>query len=132
MTTKRDAVLHVPPETVRQPPKCDRGCNAACRACAECGTHFLIDPEQWRKMFCSDQCRVARTNRATVRGRTLVELVMAERITRSGTARDKETGKAARQMSRRLMDRWYQEDKKAGRMAADQFIALRRKLGFLD
>lgn len=83
-------------------------------------------------MFCSDAHRNAYHNRQTVRGRKLVPLVMAERVTRSGYCRDKATGILARQKSRQLMDFWNREDREAGRMAADEYIATRQKLGLND
>lgn len=101
------------------------------RRCPEC-LEPVDTSKDWRKMFCSDAHRTAYHNRQTVRGRKLVPLVMAERITRSGWCRDKDTGKLARQKSRRLMDLWNHEDREAGRMAADEYIAVRQRLGLND
>jgi hypothetical protein len=101
------------------------------RRCPECLVP-VDTSKDWRKLFCSNEHRTAYHNRQTVRGRKLVPLVMAERITRSGWCRDKETGKLARQKSRQLMDRWNREDREARRMPADEYIAVRERLGFND
>jgi hypothetical protein len=120
--TERDAVLHAAPAN---------GNGKKPRRCAECGAPVDTSKE-WRKMFCSNEHRTAYHNRQTVRGRKLVPLVMAERITRSGYCRDKATGILARQKSRHLMDLWVREDREAGRMPADEYVALRERLGFND
>lgn len=117
-------VLHGPPEN-------GNGNGKRPRLCPECLAP-VDTSKDWRKMFCCDQHRNAYHNRQTVRGRKLVPLVMAERITRSGWCRDKDTGKLARQRSRRLMDHWNLEDREAGRMAADEYIAVRQRLGLND
>lgn len=83
-------------------------------------------------MFCCEPHRTAFHNRQLKRGRTLVVLCMAERVTRSGYCRRKATGILARQRSRRLMDRWHQEDTQAGRMAMDEYLETRNRLGFQD
>lgn len=101
------------------------------RRCPECLAP-VDTSKDWRKMFCSDAHRTAYHNRQTVRGRKLVPLVMAERITRSGYCRDKDTGKLARQKSRQLMDLWAREDREAGRMAPDEYVAVRQRLGLND
>jgi hypothetical protein len=134
MTTERSlqgAVLHGPPETGTGAPRGDPATAGTGRRCPEC--RALVDTSaDWRKMFCSEAHRVAFHNRATVRGRKLVPLVMAERITRSGYCRDKATGILARQRSRQLMDKWAQDDRAAGRMAMDDYVATRERLGFHD
>ncbi len=101
------------------------------RACPECSAR-VDTSKDWRVMFCSSEHRTAFHNRQTVRGRKLVPLVMAERITRSGYCRDKGPGILARQRSRQLMDLWNKEDREAGRMPMDCYVALREKLGFND
>jgi hypothetical protein len=101
------------------------------RQCPEClgAVNTVMD---WRKMFCSDAHRVAFHNRQTVRGRKLVPLVMAERLTRGGDRRYKRagTGIVARHRARRLIAQWAAEDKAAGRMAMDAYVELRERLGF--
>jgi hypothetical protein len=83
-------------------------------------------------MFCCEDHRKAFHNRQLIRGRKLVVLCMAERVTRSGYCRRKQTGIEARQRSRRLMDAWHKEDMTAGRMAMDDYLAIRTRLGFQD
>jgi len=80
-------------------------------------------------MFCCAEHRIAHANRMTVRGRRLTAVAMAARITRDGSARDKGAGKSARRISRQLMDQWIKEDREAGRMPADEYHALRGRLG---
>jgi hypothetical protein len=116
-----DAVLHAAPGNGTKAP----------RRCPECLAP-VDTSKDWRKLFCSNEHRTAYHNRQTVRGRKLVPLVMAERITRSGYCRDKATGILARQKSRQLMDLWNREDREAGRMPADAYIAIREALGFND
>ena len=81
-------------------------------------------------MFCCSLHQQAFNDRQRVRGRQLAPLAMAERITRSGSCRDKQTGIRARRDSRRLMDKWVVEDRAAGRMPADEYIAQRLRMGF--
>lgn len=83
-------------------------------------------------MFCTEEHRLAFHNRQLKRGRKLVVLAMAERVTRSGERRRKATGILARQRSRRLLDQWHQEDKAAGRMIMDEYLETRERLGFHD
>lgn len=83
-----------------------------------------------RNMFCCSAHRVAWHNRATVRGRVLVPLIMAARVTRDGTRGNRrETGKRAASDARRLMQRYAEEDREAGRMPPDEYAALRNRLG---
>lgn len=109
-----------------------KGSSAQLIRCPEC----LTVRERGRSgMFCCTDHKTAFFNRQTVRGRVLVPLVMAERVTRSGTRRDTQTGITARRDSRMLMDRWTREDRTAGRMAMDDYLAQRRRIGsfsFLD
>jgi hypothetical protein len=125
-----DAMLHGPPETGRGAP---RGApeEHAQRRCPECLGAVDIAAD-WRKMFCCEDHRKAFHNRQLIRGRKLVVLCMAERVTRSGDRRLKATGILARQRSRRLMDQWHQEDVAARRMAMDVYLEIRNRLGFQD
>lgn len=117
-------MLHEAP----QMPQERKAAVSRCRRCPECLE--ALEGASPRQMFCSAAHKQAFHNRQTVRGRQLVPLVMAERVTRSGSCRDKATGKKARQDSRRLMDRWNAEDRAAGRMAMDEYVALRIRFGF--
>ncbi len=125
------AVLHGPPETGTTAPSGAEG-SIDTRPCPECLAPIPRSGPRWRKLFCCDAHRVAWNNRMTVRGRVLTPLVMAERVTRSGSCRDKGAGKKARQQSRRLMDQWARDDREAGRMASDTYFAIRDRLGFND
>lgn len=125
-----DAMLHGPPETGTGAPRGGIEEHVH-RRCPEClgPVDTSLD---WRKMFCSEEHRKAFHNRQLIRGRKLVVLCMAERITRSGYCRRKATGILARQRSRRLMDRWAREDRDEGRMAMDEYLETRERLGFHD
>ena len=93
--------------------------------CPECGADVKRGA-----MFCSNDHKTAFHNRMTVRGRVLAPLAMAVRLTRGGTRRAADAGKWARGEAEQQMDRWSAEDRAAGRMAADDYIALRIKKGF--
>jgi hypothetical protein len=123
-------VLHGPPETGTGAPRGAPSEHVG-RKCPEClgAVDTSLD---WRKMFCCEDHRKAFHNRQLIRGRKLVVLCMAERVTRSGYCRRKQTGIEARQRSRRLMDAWHKEDMTAGRMAMDDYLAIRTRLGFQD
>jgi hypothetical protein len=124
------AMLHGPPETGAGAPRGAAEDHVG-RKCPECLGH--VDTRlDWRKMFCCEDHRKAFHNRQLIRGRKLVVLCMAERVTRSGDRRRKATGILARQRSRRLMDHWHQEDRAAGRMAMDEYLETRNALGFQD
>lgn len=95
-----------------------------CRRCPECLTETKAP-----KTFCSPEHKAAYHNRQTVRGRVLTPLRMASRITRGGTRRDIEIGKQARAQDERLVQRWIEEDRAAGRMAADDYLRQSIALG---
>ncbi|TZG26474.1 hypothetical protein [Sphingomonas montanisoli] len=61
-------------------------------------------------------------DRLRIRGRQLAPLAMADRITRNGRSRDAEIGKEARLSSQRLIARWIEEDRAAGRMMMDDYV----------
>jgi hypothetical protein len=123
--------------TTHEPPESGKGAPRGSvleqigRKCPECMGRVDTSAD-WRKMFCCEEHRKAFHNRQLIRGRKLVVLCMAERVTRSGYCRRKSTGIEARQRSRRLMDAWHKEDKAAGRMAMDDYLAIRTRLGFQD
>lgn len=124
-------VLHDPPESGPGAPRGEPAAAGSGRRCPEC-LGAVDTSKDWRKMFCSEPHRAAFHNRQLKRGRTLVVLCMAERITRSGWCRRKAAGILARQRSRRLMDRWAREDREEGRMAMDEYFETRERLGFHD
>lgn len=76
-------------------------------------------------LFCSKAHRTAFQQRSRQRGRQLLIYAMADRLTRSGSAGDaeaRETGKAARLVTQRLIAKWAAEDKAAGRMSAVAYL----------
>ena len=96
--------------------------------CPECGQPFApVHPNQ---MFCSTPHRKDFLNRQTVRGAVLTPLVMAARITRGGSRNDIGTGVRARQDAEHLINKWVDEDRKAGRMSMVDYVALRYRKGF--
>lgn len=116
------AVLHKQPETAREPKTPLRG------HCPEC--MGLITAVQPRQLFCSAEHKAAFHNRATVRGRVLTPLVMADRITRGGSAGDVTTGRRARRDAQRLIDSWARDDREAKRMSMVDYVCLRLAKGF--
>jgi hypothetical protein len=133
------AVLHAPPLAAHTAPIAAEGSHTPAtgakgsRRCPECLA--AVKPSAgagFRNMFCCPEHRVAYHNRATVRGRVLVPLVMAARLTRDGSRGDTVTGKRAARQARTLMQRYAEEDRAGGRMPADEYAALRHRLGFDD
>jgi hypothetical protein len=103
------------------------------RRCVECLGPVDTSRDE-RKMFCSDAHRTAFHNRQTVRGRKAMPLLIAERITRGGDRRYPRAavGIAARKRARALIAQWVAEDKAANRMAMDEYVELRMRLGLTD
>ncbi len=96
--------------------------------CPECGSVYArIHPNQ---MFCTPVHSKAFNNRLLKRGQSLTPLSMAARITRGGWCGDTATGIKARQMAEQLIARYVAEDKAAGRMRMDHYVALRIRKGF--
>lgn len=125
-----DAMLHAPPESGPGAPRGGAEEHSG-RRCPEC-LGPVDTTMDWRKIFCSQAHRMAFHNRQLIRGRKLVVPAIAERITRSGTARRKAAGILARQRNRQMMDQWVKDDRAAGRMAMDEYFELRERLGFHD
>jgi hypothetical protein len=96
--------------------------------CPECGE--LFDRVHPRQLFCTGDHKQTFANRIVVRGKMLVPLDMAQRITRGGSRGDIATGRRARQDREMLLDRWAAEDREAGRMSMVDYMALRYALGF--
>jgi hypothetical protein len=123
-------VLHDPPATgqgaPRGAPEEHKG-----RRCPEClgAVDTSLD---WRKMFCCEGHRKDFHNRQLIRGRKLVVLAMAARITRGGHRRRIGAGRVARRRAEHLLDQWWMEDRKAGRMSMDEYLEIRHGLGFQD
>ena len=112
------AVLHAPSETA-----VGREC-----PCPECMALFV--PTQPGQLFCSGAHRAAWNNRATVRGRVLTPLAIVARLTRNGTRGDRQTGQSAGHHANTLILRWRDEDREAGRMPWEDYLARRYRLGF--
>jgi hypothetical protein len=94
------------------------------RLCAECLAPLTgVQPGT---LFCTKTHRKAFQQRMRVRGRQIQPFVMADRMTRSGTAgtpEAREVGKAARVVTQRLVALWVAEDKAAGRMPMVDYVA---------
>lgn len=124
-------MLHAPPESGPGAPRGDPATVGKGRRCPEC--MGLVDTEKdWRKMFCCAAHRLAFHDRQLKRGRSLVVPAIADRITRSGTRRQRAAGRKARQRKERLIQQWINEDREAGRMAMDDYFELTDRLGFYD
>ncbi|MBB5684332.1 hypothetical protein [Sphingobium boeckii] len=96
--------------------------------CPEClATFESVSP---RQLFCSAAHKAAFHNRQTVRGRQLVPLVMAARLTRGGTRGNVVAGRKARRDGDFLMQRWADDDRREGRMSMIDYFALRDRKGF--
>ncbi len=117
------SMLHAPSQTVDESKAVWAG-----HHCPECLTAFVAGHP--RQLFCSAAHRDRFHNRATVRGRSLVPLQMAARLTRGGSRRDTATGIRARQDCERLLDRWNADDRSEGRMPMDAYVRLRLAKGF--
>jgi hypothetical protein len=101
------------------------------RTCPEC--RKLFEPKVVNQLFCSPAHNTIWNNRQTKRGRVLTPYGMVARITRDGTRGSperREVGKAAAASFRKLIQRYRDEDRKAGRMEWTDFMILRIKLGF--
>lgn len=96
--------------------------------CPECGKPFA--PTHPNQMFCTTPHRKDFLNRQTVRGAKLTPLVMASRITRGGSRGDTLTGKRARQDAEYLINKWVDDDRRAGRMSMVDYVALCFRKGF--
>lgn len=96
--------------------------------CPECLAAFARrHPGQ---LFCTPAHRDQWNNRAAVRGRVLTPLAIVTRATRGGSRGDTETGRKARQHHDRLVQRWVEEDRAAGRMDWPTYLRLRYRGGF--
>lgn len=101
------------------------------RTCPECGK--LFEPRVVNQLFCTPQHNAAWNNRATMRGRTLTPVSMVARITRDGTRgtpEQREVGRRAASSHRRMIQRFRDEDRAAGRMEWADYMILRIRHGF--
>lgn len=86
------------------------------RKCAECGERF--DVKQAKQIFCCNRCRDTYHNRMGKRGKVIAPLVMAYRVKRAD-----EVAKRAHLDYCRMVADFNEEDKLAGRMSANAFMA---------
>lgn len=83
--------------------------------CSECGERFTL--KQAKQTFCCPAHKLAFHNRSAKRGKQLVPLLMAWRGGRST-----KTAKAAFNEACRLISKFSEEDKAAGRPTAHEFV----------
>lgn len=101
------------------------------RPCPECAK--LFEPNVVNQLFCTSAHTTAWNNRATARGRVLTPLSIVARVTRNGTRGTPEARAAGREASHlhnQLIQRYRDEDRKAGRMEWPEYMARRLRLGF--
>ena len=99
------------------------------RQCPECMGGFK--PRQAGTLFCCPAHKRTWNNRWTVRGSQLAQYAAVARITRDGSrgsAEDRATGKRAAAIMRRLIQRFRDEDRAAGRMWLPAFMRDRLKV----
>lgn len=121
------SLLQAPAQTAAQRQSADPAPHGRA-TCPECLTAF--DPRHPGQLFCAPAHRDAWNNRATVRGRVLTGLAIVVRVTRGGSRGDTATGQRARRDHDRLIQRWIEEDRAAGRMPWPTYMARRYALGF--
>ena len=85
--------------------------------CNECAAIFA--PARAGQVFCSKECKIAFSNRETVRGRSVVTMMRAWRKTRGKG----DTAKKAFFEVCRQLDAWNSEDLKAGRVNPETHVA---------
>lgn len=100
------------------------------RTCPECSTAFVAP--QPGQLFCCLVHKRAYNNRWLKRGAVLAPLQAAARATRGGTRGDKATGARARCDADRLIQRWRDEDREAGRVPVVEYMATRYRLGLVE
>lgn len=101
------------------------------RPCPECMA--LFEPGVVNQLFCCPEHNAAWNNRATKRGRVLTPLSMVARITRNGTRgspEDRRAGREASNAHNKLIQKYRDEDRKAGRMPWPEYLSRRIKHGF--
>lgn len=101
------------------------------RTCPECSK--LFEPKVVNQLFCKPQHNADWNNRQTARGRVLTPYAIIARIHRDGsrgTPEQREVAKRAAASFRRLVQRYRDEDREAGRMPWADFMILRIRLGF--
>jgi len=103
------------------------------RTCPEC--RKLFEPKVRNQLFCEPQHNTDWNNRAGARGKVLTPLAAVARMTRNGTqgpAELRELGRRASNRQNQLIREWRDEDRKAERMDAGEFLRMRVKFGLFD
>lgn len=99
------------------------------RDCPECMTRF--SPRQANTLFCCPAHKRAWNNRWTVRGSQLAQYDAVARLTRDGSRgspEDRAVGKRASGIRHRLIQRFRDEDRDAGRMPLPRFMRERLRV----
>lgn len=78
--------------------------------CDECGA--VYEPRKAGQRFCSTTCGKAFNNRRMVRGAALLDVLLTDYTNRQHPMRKSGT---FQKVARRLLSRWMEEDRKAGR-----------------
>lgn len=116
------AVLDRPPETAQErrtpdvPPMLGH-------PCPECMQGFKA--RSWQQLFCCPAHKRTYNNRWLKRGAVLAPFAAAARATRDGTRGRKSVGRSASIDANRLLQRWADEDRAAGRMNVVDYMGLR-------
>lgn len=124
------AVLDSSAENARDEASATIGSTAASARCAECMSPF--QRVQSAQLFCCREHKRAYNNRWLKRGAVIAPLYAAARMTRGGSRGDKITGARARGDAEHLVQRWNDEDRAAGRMAAVDYVAARYRFGLVE
>lgn len=106
---------------------------AASAVCPECLAPFRR--RHPRQLFCSPAHQKAWNKRMAVRGAALCAFAMTGHITRNGTRGEPEArdaGRHAKSVAHTLIQRWRDEDRRAGRMAMPAYMARRIALGYAE
>lgn len=101
------------------------------RPCPECMKPF--EPKVVNQLFCTPEHNTIFTNRGTKRGRKLTPLSIVARVTRNGTrgtAEERAAGREASCAHNRLIQRYRDEDRDAGRMPWPEYMIRRMRAGF--
>jgi hypothetical protein len=96
--------------------------------CPECLKRFPL--RHPRQIFCSKEHKRDWEGRTRRRGFEFLPFAIPARTTRGGTRGDTETGSRANRDADFLIDKWRDEDTRAGRMSASDYLKLRYRLGF--
>lgn len=102
------------------------------RVCPECGVKFPVPIGRGsHKAFCSPAHKVAFANRCAARGKVLVPYAMAWRTGRPGGGqKSSPIVKDAFAEMNRTIDRWAEEDRKAGRPKLVDYVGGIMATGF--